>query len=182
MMNKIMKRGLWFVVALLLSGIAQQTGAQTGGEYHLYQSTFETGGGTSSDNNNVFTLRGALDQTNPFVARGGGYTLVGRFWGQYIIPESLPKAAPAPNYFITQDVTFTWNRITDAAVYQVQVSRNSTFTDIVYTSPEIDGNTLFQTNSSWPNNGTYYWHVRAKNSVGKWSAWSKYNSFIVNAP
>lgn len=182
MMRKISKYVLWIIGTLLLLTLAQNVGAQSGGGYSLGWSSIDSGSGVSTGGE--FTLRGTTGQADAGTLSGGVYTLAGGFWGQPVsssVMNSLPDAAPPRNYFIIRQVTLTWNRVSSATAYQVEVSRNSTFTDIVYTSPEIDASTLFLA-TNWPNNGTYYWHVHAKNSAGKWSAWSAYDSFVVNAP
>lgn len=74
---------------------------------------------------------------------------------------------PRLNYFATSDVLLTWNPISWAESYTVQISRNLVFTDLVETIPSSD---IFVEYTL--SNGTYYWRVRAlaTDQTGKWSA------------
>jgi hypothetical protein len=73
---------------------------------------------------------------------------------------------PRLNYFITSDVLLTWNPISWAESYVVQISRNLAFTDLVETIPSADIFVEYVL-----SNGTYYWRVRAlaTDQTGKWS-------------
>lgn len=92
---------------------------------------------------------------------------------------SAPDASPIRNLFATGTPTLSWNRITGATAYRVQVARDSNFTDVVYENPSIPPGTLEVTPTL--TDGVYYWRVRAlkSNIVGAWSA---AQSFIVDAP
>jgi hypothetical protein len=60
-----------------LSNLAR---AQSGGGYELTWSTSDGGGGASSGG--IYTLNGTIGQPDAGAAlSGGGYTLVGGFWG-----------------------------------------------------------------------------------------------------
>ena len=90
-------------------------------------------------------------------------------------------AAPQRNYFTTSTPTLTWNRITDAIRYEVQVADNNLFTDATIQNAD---NTLAIT---WPiplTDGVYYWRVRACKtaSPSSCSLWSAYDSFVVDVP
>ncbi len=80
---------------------------------------------------------------------------------------TLELLRPRLNYFITSDVLITWNPISWAESYVVQISRNLAFTDLVNTIPSAD---IFVEYTL--SNGTYYWRVRAvaTDQTGKWSA------------
>src|SRR5437667_382792 len=45
-----------------------------------------------------------------------------------LVINSLPNAVPARNLFTTSTPTLTWNPVTQAVRYEVQVSNNSFFT------------------------------------------------------
>ena len=74
--------------------------------------------------------------------------------------------------------SFDWSDVSEAVSYELIVDNNSDFG-----SSEIHQINL--TSSEYAaisslSNGTYYWKVRCKNSIGNWSAWSSIWSFIVN--
>lgn len=80
--------------------------------------------------------------------------------------------------------TLSWSKVADGQRYQVQVDDYSDFS-----SPEFD-EFIFPSASPvcsivcepLPNN-QYYWHVRAQDSIGGWSAWSSVWSFtLITAP
>jgi hypothetical protein len=176
---KVKHAGVLVLLGLLF---VRSVAAQSGGGFNLGWSSINGGGGVSSGGE--FTLRGTVGQPDADVLSGGGYTLAGGFWERLVsgsVVVSPPGAAPYRNYFTIRRVTLTWNPISDAIAYQVQVSRNTDFTSVVYTSPELSAATLFDTTAPLDNN-TYYWHVRVKHRNGIWSAWSAYESFVVNAP
>lgn len=80
----------------------------------------------------------------------------------------------------TNDITpaFDWSDVSGAASYELIVDNNSGFG-----SPEIDQVSLTASNytaASSLADGTYYWKVRCKDSVGNWGAWSGVWSFIIS--
>ena len=80
--------------------------------------------------------------------------------------------------------TFDWSDVNDSGtggsnpcMYHIQIDN-----DVAFSSPEVDQFWLSQseyTLSSLPN-GTYYWRVRAKDSVGNTSSWSSVYKVIIN--
>lgn len=86
------------------------------------------------------------------------------------------NAAPVRNYSTSDTKTLTWNRITWATNYQVQIANNLTFSNpstydvgivLEYTTPSL---TI----------GRYYWRVRAQRLNGTWGTWSPSDSFIID--
>jgi len=70
--------------------------------------------------------------------------------------------------------TLQWSSVTGATAYEVEMSTNSAFTNIILSNMNVAGNSF---SYSGLNNATqYYWRVRAKNSEGT-SANSNYTSF-----
>ena len=71
------------------------------------------------------------------------------------------------------NLVFTWNSVSNATLYHLQVSTSSLFNSLIF-----DDSTLSKTSqqiTSLSNNTLYYWRVRASNSsgTGNWSdAWS----------
>jgi hypothetical protein len=88
-------------------------------------------------------------------------------------PTSPPSAVPQRNYITTQPITLTWNPVTWAVGYQVQVDRATTFSNAPMdaATPELQLSTL--------DPGTYFWRVRAVRANGTPGAWSKVESFTV---
>jgi len=182
-MKTLSKNDLWAAGVLLLLLLVQQVWAQSGGGYNPGWSSIDAGAGISSGGE--FTLRGTVGQPDTDRLTGGSYTLAGGFWGQPVpigAVISPPDAPPPRNYYIIRQVTLTWTPVSSATAYQVQVSRNTAFTSVVYTSLELSPDTVFHTIPQALDNNIYYWHVRAKDRTGKWGAWSVYDSFMVNAP
>jgi hypothetical protein len=98
-----------------------------------------------------------------------------------LVIESSLGAAPLRNYFTTSNPTLTWNRVTDAIRYEVQVADNDLFTGA---TTQDAGNNL---SIPWPialTDGIHYWHVRACKtaSPSSCSPWSAYDSFVVDVP
>jgi hypothetical protein len=86
-----------------------------------------------------------------------------------LVPASPTLTSPA-NGSISQNPApaLNWTAMPNAASYQVQMDKNSTFS-----SPEFDGNSA--TNTITPTSlvdGIYYWRVRQTNILGGTSLWS----------
>ncbi len=78
--------------------------------------------------------------------------------------------APPRDVYTTGSVTFTWNRISFAEGYQIQIARNATFTDLFLTSAPLSTATLSYS-IGLSQSGLYYWRVRALKPDGTWGAW-----------
>jgi len=92
-----------------------------------------------------------------------------------IIIQSETNAAPTRNLVLnTNSTTLTWNRISGATSYEVQVDNETTFT----------GATLYPAGANTfqpvtlPTDGRYYWRVHARVN-GVWGSWSAAESFTV---
>ncbi|MCL4253599.1 MAG: hypothetical protein KJ043_07465, partial [Anaerolineae bacterium] len=94
----------------------------------------------------------------------------------------LPGKLPAPtliapaNAFSTTNfnVNFSWNAVPDATQYQIQIATDSGFTNIVH--DHILAGTTY--NYALSNSGTYYWRVRALNTI-KFGLWSASRQFTI---
>ena len=96
-----------------------------------------------------------------------------------IVILSPPNAAPIRNYITSFPMVLTWNGLSWATAYEIEVSNNPSFAPpLHYHQALIPPNTLQATIASLPS-GTYYWHVRAKKPDGTWSGWSLTDSFEV---
>jgi hypothetical protein len=93
---------------------------------------------------------------------------------RYIVPAN---AAPLRNYFTIRTPTLTWNRVTFATRYLVQVSDNQFFSGATNYQA---GNNLSLTLPSQLN-GYYYWRVAAciGATCGNYSAT---DTFVIDAP
>ena len=67
--------------------------------------------------------------------------------------------------------TFDWTDFPSATGYQIQVSKNSTFTRLVVNTNTSAANSTYTPTSNLPANTLLYWRVRAKLGTAK-SAWS----------
>jgi hypothetical protein len=73
---------------------------------------------------------------------------------------------------VLANVTFTWQTVSDALMYRIQVATDVNFTNIVESK-------VVSTNSATIQLGyttTYYWRVRAINAINV-SPWSETRSF-----
>jgi hypothetical protein len=105
----------------------------------------------------------------------GGATPTGWSPIRSVVIASPLAGASTRNLFTTPTPELTWNQISWATGYEIQVSNNTAFTG----SPivQVNGNnTTFTTGTL--TNGTYYWHVRAAGST----TWSPTETFIVHVP
>jgi hypothetical protein len=91
---------------------------------------------------------------------------------------SAPAAAPDRVYFTTDTPTLTWNRVSTATAYRVQVADNPLFTGTPIFEAEVDQFTL-SVQTAPLQDGTYYWRVQARNTVGQWGTPSAAEQFIV---
>ncbi|MBZ0276751.1 MAG: hypothetical protein K8I60_11425 [Anaerolineae bacterium] len=107
-----------------------------------------------------------------FAATGGPYPPY---------PPSLLNAVPSRNYFTTDIPTLSWNRVTGATQYEIQVDNTRTFTAPLSFSATVPANTLYATTTPLLD-GIHYWRVRAISQDGIPGAWSAIESFIVNVP
>jgi hypothetical protein len=92
---------------------------------------------------------------------------------------SVTGSAPLRNYFSTATPTLTWNRVTDATQYEIQISKTNTFATLVGTTTLVPSSQLsYQTPSL--EEGFYYYRVRALRGAIV-TAWST-DSFTIDLP
>jgi hypothetical protein len=92
---------------------------------------------------------------------------------------SGPNDPPIRNAIPSIEVTLSWQPLTWAMRYQIQIAPNSTFTKNV-TNVTVNGTSTTVTLSA---EGLYYWRVQAQqNDTGKWGSWSAVDSFVVVIP
>jgi hypothetical protein len=91
---------------------------------------------------------------------------------------SLPDDAPGDAVFTTQTPTLTWNAVTWAQGYHIQVDRTATF-NAPY---DFEAETSAEARSiptTELGEGKYYWRVQAKKLNGEWGAWSPIETFVI---
>jgi hypothetical protein len=95
---------------------------------------------------------------------------------------SLPNAAPVRNLYTTHQPRLTWNHVSWATGYQVQISKTSNFTGNTIISDVLSPDELFWV-TDYLGNGTWFWHVRARRTDGvTWGSWSAAEPFHVFVP
>ena len=93
------------------------------------------------------------------------------------VPEQPVLLFPADNAFAKGSaITLYWNESATATNYHLQISLNSSFSNIFYDSDVGDATSTELT--GFPNNGLtkFYWRVKASNPTG-WSLYSDYRVF-----
>lgn len=79
-------------------------------------------------------------------------------------PSNVITTSPANNVTVSStSVTFTWNASANSTSYQIEVSTNIAFTNIVSTASSITTTTYTAQLSA---NTAYYWRVRGVNTCG----------------
>jgi hypothetical protein len=95
-------------------------------------------------------------------------------------PRQAVGSAPIRNYFTTATPALTWNRVSFAIGYEIQVSKSSSFAPLAYTT-QANSSALQVTTTPLPD-GVYYWRVRAQINATTWGPWSAVESFMVDLP
>ncbi|MEJ5245484.1 MAG: right-handed parallel beta-helix repeat-containing protein [Bacteroidota bacterium] len=119
--------------------------------------------------------RAARDDNNMPTSLTASSSLPNVRFGFSVQPLSTPVlVSPANNAVdVLANVTFTWQTVSDALMYRIQVATDVNFTNIVESK-------VVSTNSATIQLGyttTYYWRVRAINAINV-SPWSETRSFI----
>jgi hypothetical protein len=127
------------------------------------------------DNDNLDQLKAVPGSAFEVVYTGGLTTYLDT------PPASASTAAPRRNYFTTPTPTFTWNRVTGAVRYDIEVANNASF---IGAATYNAGNNLTFT---WPlpwADGSYFWHVRGCTGTASTTCgnWGSYDTFVVDAP
>ncbi|MBC7879398.1 MAG: DNRLRE domain-containing protein [Anaerolineales bacterium] len=91
---------------------------------------------------------------------------------------SAPVLNSPANNASTRYPTFKWNSVLTAVSYQLQYDNDSDFSSPSYT---IITRSTFRKPPAMKV-GTYYWHVRAKDAAGNWSAWSIPFTITITGP
>jgi len=84
--------------------------------------------------------------------------------------------APLRDYFTTPTPILSWNNVTNATGYVIQVSKSPLFTTLAYSATAPINQ--FSVTTDPLSEGFYYWRVSANNGL----TWSAVASFIVDLP
>ena len=109
-------------------------------------------------------------------------TVKGPWSDTYRFTSMDPLTAPAlgtpahKEVMTSNEVTFTWSPVTNAAMYQIQVARDSLFTNV---AAKLKTDQCTQTITL--SNGMYFWRVRAIDASGGKGPWSGVRKVNVNA-
>jgi hypothetical protein len=91
----------------------------------------------------------------------------------------LPNAAPRHPLFTTRTPTLTWNRVSWAVGYQIQLDTDTDFSASRYIA-DFSADTFIYTTPRLCNNFTYYWRVAAKRDPLTADNWSTIQTFTVS--
>lgn len=100
---------------------------------------------------------------------------------QLAVAVSLPDAPASQNFFATGQPTLTWNHVSWAIGYEIQIARDEDFMpeSIVFNDPAIPAG-QFEITPPALDGGEYFWRVRAKKDAVTWSDWSVVQSFTLS--
>ena len=89
---------------------------------------------------------------------------------------SLVSPANSAILPVNQSITFSWNPVSNAVTYQIQIDDSSTFSSPVLSRTGI---TQTQTTHTLTSERRFWWRVRGRTSSGTNGAWSTVRSFEV---
>jgi len=103
------------------------------------------------------------------------------YTGSIITSEDGPPPSNIPqrNHFTTSTPTFTWNNLTWAVRYDVEIADSSSFVGAV----RYDAHNALT--FTWPDalpNAPYYWHVRGCSTAVVCGQWSAFDTILVDVP
>lgn len=94
--------------------------------------------------------------------------------------EASASAAPIVNFYPDGDITLTWNIVTWATKYHIQVAINSNFSTLIYEIDNISATSTPQVSPPTLPSGAYGWRVRAQQDDGRWGNWSAISTFYID--
>ncbi len=95
------------------------------------------------------------------------------------VPDSA-NAAPHGNRFTTHTPTLTWNRLTWALTYDIQIAETTNFSTSLIYEGSTSGPELEHLVTQSLENGDYFWRVRGVGAGGAGN-WSAADMFVVDA-
>jgi len=98
-----------------------------------------------------------------------------------LVADSPATAAPTRNHHTSLPITLTWNPVSWALDYQIQVATTNNFAAPLILDETKPNQTL---SVSIPDleNREYFWHVRARKDATSWGPWSPTERFTVEIP
>ncbi len=94
--------------------------------------------------------------------------------------EFLP---PSINQYDTHNPVLTWNRVSLAAAYELEIATSRSFTTpTAFRYSQLPAEPLYLIVPDTISRGTWYWHVRARYADGTWSRWSLTETLSVTVP
>jgi hypothetical protein len=100
---------------------------------------------------------------------------------RHVTITASSNAAPIINVMQSSTPKLTWNRVSWAVGYEVEIAQDGEFNTVV-AQRFVDADTLeFTPNEVLPN-GTYFWHVCAQRDTTHCGTWSASQIFVVNYP
>ncbi len=94
-------------------------------------------------------------------------------------PDKVVLSTPLNNSFYNpyENVSFSWQPSSRAWDYTIQISKNSDFTQIIYSLTQ-NNTSLTLTNTVFEPSTTYYWRVKSSNNLGD-GQWSDIWTFTI---
>lgn len=98
-----------------------------------------------------------------------------------LLPPTLNFPANASTG-LTLTLNLRWNAVGGATKYNVQVSTNASFTDLILNDANVASTAYYSSGAVLSHYKTYYWRVRAMNAngAGLWSDIWTFSTFISN--
>jgi hypothetical protein len=98
-----------------------------------------------------------------------------------LTPTDNYDAVPQRNFYASRIITVSWNRVSWATAYQLEIDTDTAFTAPFTYQIIVSPDTLVVSTPPLFD-GTYYMHVRARNASGQWGPWSPWDTFTIDAP
>jgi hypothetical protein len=113
----------------------------------------------------------------------------GVYWGEFSetrsfitqlkLPAQVELVSPENGAIDLLELNFEWKAVSDANFYELEISEDPTFINIVFQDSTITQNQIGGSTFGTGTGASYYWHVRAKNSAG-WGEYSPTWQFTVH--
>ncbi len=119
-------------------------------------------------------------QAKDVLGNWGGWSVVRNFNINTLVLPPPSLIAPTDNGYANSNTpTFSWNAVSGAALYALQISGSSDFTTLITDQQNLT-QTSYTRNTALAD-GTYYWRVRAQDNFNAWSDWSNAWQFFISA-